>query len=99
MVSKAEREYLVECMEHDVRPDGRANDAYRTLSIATGFLAQASGSARVLLGSTDVVVGVKAELGAPDPERPDCGRVLYSVACSAVADPRFRVRACFCARA
>lgn len=34
----------------------------------------------------------QAEIGSPDPDRPDCGRLLFGVECSPVASPAFRVR-------
>jgi hypothetical protein len=34
----------------------------------------------------------QAEIGSPDPDRPDCGRLLFGVECSPVASPAFRGR-------
>ena len=36
---------------------------------------------------------VQAEIGSPDADRPDCGRLSFAVECSPVASPAFRVRA------
>lgn len=86
MASQAEEQFLQSAFHADCRPDGRTRDEYRVVNVATGFLAQCNGSARVQIGATDVVVGVKVELGTPSTARPDCGCLEVCVASSAVAD-------------
>ncbi len=58
------------------RIDRRALLDYRPASIETGVVYNADGSALVNLGGTKVVAGVKFELGAPYPDRPDEGALL-----------------------
>ncbi|CAB4026019.1 Exosome complex component RRP42, partial [Paramuricea clavata] len=41
---------------------------------------------------TDILVGVKAEIGGPAFGHPDCGRVEFFVNCSAHASPKFEGR-------
>lgn len=43
----------------DVRSDGRSTEELRSVVLETGQLVQASGSARLKLGLTDVLVAVK----------------------------------------
>lgn len=86
MASQAEEQFLQAAFTANCRPDGRTRDEYRPVNVATGFLAQCNGSARVQIGTTDVVVGIKVELGTPSSARPDCGCLEVCVASSAVAD-------------
>lgn len=58
-ISLGERIYIVQGIEQDVRTDGRGRSHYRPLELEANVVAQADGSARLHLGSTDVLVGVK----------------------------------------
>ena len=78
-ISKAERDYIREGVEDDIRQDGRSRMDYRDFSIETGVLAQSNGSAMLKLGASRVLVSVKLEIGSPDPNFPDLGKVFCSV--------------------
>lgn len=58
-VSAGEREYVRECVDLGLRGDSRKCDEYRTVRVEAGNIPQATGSARVQIGGTDVMVGVK----------------------------------------
>ena len=51
-----------------------------------------NGSARVRIGATEILVGVKAELEKPDMARPDEGKLEFNVDCSPNATPMFEGR-------
>jgi exosome complex component RRP42 len=89
MSSDAEKEYIANGIQQNLRNDGRSCHEFRPIDVELGLVAQASGSSRVRLGSTDVVVGVKVEVGSPDPEAPNCGRLQATVELSPCASPRF----------
>lgn len=91
-ISDAEKAFIVDGASKNVRSDGRQQRELRDVEIACGVIAQATGSARVRIGSTDVIVGVKAEIGAPDVETPGQGVCEFSVECSSLASPKFRGR-------
>uniref|UniRef100_A0A915M921 Ribosomal RNA-processing protein 42 n=1 Tax=Meloidogyne javanica TaxID=6303 RepID=A0A915M921_MELJA len=64
---------------------------YRPISIETGILAGANGSARIQIGSTDVLLSVKAELNTTtDPILSN--RLKFFVDLSANASPKFAGR-------
>lgn len=90
--SFSERVWIVQGVEQDLRTDGRARLGYRPLGVEANIIAQADGSARLHLGATDVLVGVKVELGVPDSSAPDQGQVHVSVECSSCASPEFKGR-------
>ncbi|DBA92888.1 hypothetical protein WJX77_008146 [Trebouxia sp. C0004] len=92
MCSQEELVYIREGFQLDVRSDGRNTEELRSIALETGQLVQASGSARLKLGATDVLVAVKVELGTPTPDRPDCGNIFFAVDCSPCANPQFQGR-------
>jgi exosome complex component RRP42 len=63
LISPAERDYIVSGVDCDIRSDGRSRLDYRQFKVETGVVAQANGSSRVVLGGTEVLVGVKVEIG------------------------------------
>jgi exosome complex component RRP42 len=92
LIGEAERRYIVAGAEAGVRGDGRAREDLRRLDIQLDVIPNATGSARVRLGGTDVIVAVKAEIGEPDSRRPDAGLLKFHCECSPVASPAFRGR-------
>lgn len=62
LLSAAERDYIAQGFEQNIRSDGRQREDYRPIEVQLGLIAQASGSARLKLGNTDVIVGVKVHL-------------------------------------
>lgn len=81
-LSEAERTYIAGGADVGVRGDGRAIDDLRPLSIETGLLPQAAGSARLRLGSTDVLVAVKLQVTPPAPSTPNAGSISFAVECA-----------------
>ncbi|KAH3744793.1 ribosomal protein S5 domain 2-type protein [Pelomyxa schiedti] len=88
-ISPSQAKFIEEGVRQDLRTDGRGRVDYRPLTIETSVVPQANGSARARVAGTDVVVGVKVELGEPDVTTPDDGRVLFSVDCCPSASPEF----------
>ncbi|PIA59211.1 hypothetical protein AQUCO_00400233v1 [Aquilegia coerulea] len=91
-LSVGEKHFIQGGIAQDLRSDGRKRLTYRPISVETGVLAQANGSARVKLGGTDVIASVKAELGRPNHLYPDKGKVSIYVDCSPTAAPMFEGR-------
>ncbi|MCK5602469.1 exosome complex protein Rrp42 [Candidatus Pacearchaeota archaeon] len=71
------------------RFDGRKPEEFRELKIETGVSENAEGSARVTLGKTDVIVGVKMALGEPYPDSPNKGNFMVSAELAPMSSPRF----------
>lgn len=62
------------------------------MELETGIVSHASGSARLRLANTDILVGVKTEIDIPLPEHFDKGKIEFFVDCSANATPEFEGR-------
>jgi exosome complex component RRP42 len=69
------------------RIDGRALDEPRQLIIDTGVIPKAEGSARVRLGDTEVVCGVKIQPDKPFPDLGDRGIFICTAEIMPLADP------------
>uniref|UniRef100_A0AAY4BRY7 Exosome component 7 n=1 Tax=Denticeps clupeoides TaxID=299321 RepID=A0AAY4BRY7_9TELE len=91
-VSEAEKVYILHGVRDDLRVDGRGCEDYRHMDIETDVVSNTDGSAKVSLGYSDVLVGVKAEVGKPRPALPDQGYLEFFVDCSANATPEFEGR-------
>jgi exosome complex component RRP42 len=78
VIAEIKKDYLVQLAKEGKRHDGRAFDEYRSLNIRTRYIQQAEGSARVKLGDTDVVVGIKMSTGTPYPDSPNDGTMTTS---------------------
>jgi len=64
-------EHIMRAIDADVRYDGRKKHEYRPVSIEYGVSATAEGSAKVSIGDTEVIAGVKMELTKPYDDVPD----------------------------
>lgn len=71
-ISALEHSYIVTGIEKNLRSDGRSRLDYRNIQLETGLLSQTSGSCRLQMhdpqhgflgGMTDILVGVKVEIG------------------------------------
>lgn len=78
-ISSFEKDYITKGIAQNMRSDGRERLDYRAFTLETGIVSQTNGSARVKLSNTDVLVGVKVEIGEPDPDFPDQGRLEVHV--------------------
>ncbi|ESN92713.1 hypothetical protein HELRODRAFT_108114 [Helobdella robusta] len=92
LLSEAERTYIVHGIQQNVRQDGRSREDYRYIELETDFVPHLCGSARVRLSNTDILAGVKAEIGEPSEGSPKEGYLKFFIDCSANATPDFEGR-------
>ena len=64
-------------------------DIVRDISIETNVISKAEGSARVKIGGTQVIVGIKPQIGSPFPDTPDLGVLMTNCEMLPMADPNF----------
>ncbi len=81
--------YLTGLAERGIRPDGRKLDEFRRVEILTRFIEKAEGSARVRIGRTDVVAGVKLDVGTPFPDKHDEGVLMIAAELPPLAYHKF----------
>ena len=89
VVTRVKQKQIAQLIEEGKRLDGRDLTDYREMKIEQGIIERAEGSARVLLGKTEVVVGVKIEMGKPFPDTPNEGVLTVNAELTPIASPAF----------
>ncbi|HLE45780.1 MAG TPA: exosome complex protein Rrp42 [Thermoplasmata archaeon] len=89
VISELMREHIHKLAASGKRSDGRAFDEPRKLVVQKNYIKTAEGSARVQLGNTDVLVGVKISVGEPYPDTPNSGVLSTSAELVPMASPTF----------
>jgi len=85
------KEHALSLFSKNTREDGRKLDEYRKdLKIELGVSSKsAEGSARVTLGETVVIAGVKLEVTEPFPDTPDAGAFMVNTELIPLSSPDF----------
>ncbi|MCC6024901.1 MAG: exosome complex protein Rrp42 [Desulfurococcaceae archaeon] len=89
IIPKMQVEQIVKSIKRGERLDGRGLLDYRPISVILSPIRKAEGSALVKLGKTQVIVGVKLELGAPFKDRPNEGVLQVHAEFVPLASPSF----------
>jgi len=87
ILDQLKREKILELLKTGKRIDGRSFDEQRPLTIETGVIPKANGSARVKLGNTEVITGVKIQPDKPFPDLGDKGILICTAEILPLADP------------
>jgi len=87
IIDDLKKKKITALLKEGQRVDGRALDEPRQLVIDTGVIPKAEGSARVRLGDTEVVCGVKVQPDKPFPDLGDRGIFICTAEILPLADP------------
>jgi exosome complex component RRP42 len=87
--SEINRNFIYQLTQKGKRIDKRDLDQYRPIKIAKGVVESAEGSARVHIGNTDVLAGVKIGIGEPYPDAPGKGVLQTNAELVPMASPTF----------
>jgi len=82
-------ERIKEYLEKGKRFDGRKPEEFREISVETGVSKKAEGSARVKIGKTEVIVGVKLNVTEPYPDSPNKGNLMVTSELLPLSSGRF----------
>lgn len=82
-------ERIKKYLDEGKRFDRRKLDEIREIVIETGVSKNAEGSARVKIGKTEVIVGIKMDTGEPYPDSPDKGNIMVTAELLPLSSPRF----------
>jgi hypothetical protein len=63
LISPSEKAYITAGVESGIRGDARSRTDIREVVLEAGMILQSSGSARCQIDNTDVLVGIKVEVG------------------------------------
>ncbi len=86
---KINGEKIKKYLSEGKRFDGRKPDEMRKIEIEAGISKNAEGSARVKIGKTEVLVGVKMEVAEPYPDSQDKGNLMVNAELLPLSSPRF----------
>ncbi|MEA2090704.1 MAG: exosome complex protein Rrp42 [Thermoproteota archaeon] len=89
VIARVKQKQIAKLVSQGKRLDGRGLEDYRDVELEVGIIERAEGSARVRLGETEVVVGVKIEVGTPFPDVPDQGVLMVNAEFVPLASPAF----------
>jgi exosome complex component RRP42 len=89
LITRVRLQQIEKMIEKAKRLDERGLGDYREIKIEQGLIEKAEGSARVLLGKTEVLVGVKVETGTPFPDTPNNGVMTVNAELVPLASPTF----------
>src|SRR3989338_2308984 len=78
-VSNLTKKRIIDYMKEGKRFDSRGLLEYRDIKIELGVSKNAEGSARIKIGNTDVIAGIKLETGEPYTDHPDSGTLITTV--------------------
>ncbi len=81
--------YILKLIEKNERIDGRKLDEFRPIFIEKNIIEKAEGSARVKMGKTDVIAGIKMEIETPFPDTPNEGTLKTNAEFAPIAHPEF----------
>lgn len=88
-VARVKQKRIAELISHGKRLDERGLNDYREIQLEVGIIERAEGSARVRLGKTEVMVGIKIEIGEPFSDVPDKGVLTVNAELVPLASPKF----------
>ena len=89
VMTRVKQKQIAELVANEKRLDNRKLSDYRETKLEQGIIERAEGSARVLLGKTEVVVGIKIEMGEPFADTPNEGVLTVNAELVPLASPRF----------
>jgi exosome complex component RRP42 len=89
LITKVKVKQIEALLEKGTRVDGRGLLDTREIKIEQGIIEKAEGSARVYMGKTEVLVGVKVETGEPFPDTPNDGVMTVNAELVPLASPHF----------
>jgi exosome complex component RRP42 len=89
ILDEIKKDYIQDLIRKNKRADERDFLSYRKITVEKGILPSAEGSARVRLGDTQVIVGIKFDVGEPFADRPNEGVLSTNAELLPLASPTF----------
>ncbi|MAG16414.1 RNA-binding protein [Candidatus Woesearchaeota archaeon] len=83
------REHILKALDAGIRFDGRKLDELRKVTVEKNVSKNAEGSARVLIGDTEILAGVKTAVEQPYPDSPEEGNLMVNAELLPLSNSRF----------
>ena len=88
-MSKMTKEHILNALAKGTRFDGRKAEDFREVTVEYGAAGGAEGSARVKIGDTEVIAGVKMGVETPYPDTQDRGNLMVNAELLPLSNPDF----------
>lgn len=88
-MDKDAQENMIKLLSENLRQDKRGFEDFRDMSIELGVVEMAEGSARVKVGQTEVIAGVKLKVDKPYSDTPDEGILMVNTELTPLSNPNF----------
>lgn len=85
------RNNILKSLEKNIRYDGRKLLEYRKIIVEPDASKNAEGSARVKIGDTEVIAGIKLSIEQPYPDTPDEGSLMIGAELYPLSNPEFEL--------
>src|SRR3990167_81987 len=86
------RSHIISLLNAGTRLDGRKLIEYRKpIGVEHNVIKTAEGSARVKIGETEVIVGIKMNVGEPYPDTPNEGTIIVGAELIPLSNPEFEL--------
>jgi len=89
ITASIKRDFLEKLAKENKRADERKFDEFRDIEIEVGLISKAEGSAKVKIGNTQVIAGIKMDVGEPYPDTPNSGVMTTAAELIPMASPNF----------
>jgi len=89
IIPDIKKEIINKLADEGIREDGRGLHDFREIEFEVGIIGTADGSVRLSLGKTQVIVGVKLQIGTPYPDKPDQAALMTGCELKPMAHPTF----------
>lgn len=89
IIPEITKKSITELIKNGERADGREPYGYRDISVEVGVIEKAEGSARVKIGNTQIMIGIKPQIGEPFPDTPNVGVLMTNSELLPMASPTF----------
>lgn len=86
----ATKDYVTTLLSKDLRSDNRKLEEYRKpITIETNISPKSEGSAKVTIGDTIVIAGIKMDIGEPFPDTQEQGNLMVNAELLPLSSPDF----------
>ena len=89
IIGDLRKDYTCNLIRSGQRAEGRGFREYREIRVERDAIKRAEGSARVKIGDTEVLVGIKLDTGEPFADSPDKGVIITNAELVPLASPEF----------
>lgn len=83
------KEHILKALQKGIRYDGRKLLEYREVKVEPSYIHGAEGSAKVTIGDTEIIAGVKIALEKPYPDTPEKGNLMVNAELRPMSNPNF----------